>query len=168
MKKGGCLFIIIVLITTIMILFKVGIENWYVEKDFGQGYKLFIDADICYTKFNSHGQSVIPIGVTKYNYNSKYIIAQTKTKTGYSYDSIGYTPGSNTAKSFFDNISQRESYLTDYWIIRKHEFDTVPNDISIFVDGIKCTTIENILIGPLDSISFYKKLKELSIDLSLK
>ena len=102
MRKGLIITtVIMVIITTIMVvIINNSIGNWYVEKDFGEGYKLFIDRNILYTKFNKHGQYIIPTGVVKYNYNSKYIIVETVTKNGYSYDSISYIPNNYVANSF--------------------------------------------------------------------
>lgn len=174
MKKG---FVAIVAFILVVILFKLvviinnGIENWYVEKDFGEEYKLFIDRKILYTKFNKHGQYIIPTGVVKYNYNSKYIIVKTVTKNGYSYDSISYIPNNYVANSFFEVIPHEEdtlrNYLANYWIIEKKQFDTIPDEVYIYVDGLRYTTIKSIIIGPLDSLSFCKKLNELDIGLSL-
>lgn len=174
MRKGLIITtIIMVIITTIMVvIINNSIGNWYVEKDFGEGYKLFIDRNILYTKFNKHGQYIIPTGVVKYNYNSKYIIVETVTKNGYSYDSISYIPNNYVANSFLEVIPHEEdtlrNYLANYWIIEKKQFDTIPDEVYIYVDGLRYTTIKSIIIGPLDSLSFCKKLKELDIELSLK
>lgn len=126
--------------------------NWGTSEELGNGFIITSDKSLLYKKDNRE-YFVLPFGVTKYSYNSKWIIACT---TGY------YIKRNSKNKK--DNIS-----LTNYWIIDKecpihyNEQDS----ITLYIDGYAYPIITNGLIGPMDSLSFIKFIKKNNIPLTL-
>ena len=81
--------------------------------------------------------------VTGYNKNDEYIIYRTCS------------------------YRLKKSIFTEYWILDKNVQMTIKNCADSDTTCYR-KMIQMVLNGPLDSLSFYKKLDELNIDLKLK
>lgn len=134
-------------------------KNWYVTEHLGNNFVLYVQNEIMYQMDDGRVYSVIPYHLKSLNYDEKWIIAKTK--------------GMNAS---FKGSNRQEEDGSQYWIINKNapilNLDSMyksksakmlvkdyPDPYNIISTGV---------IGPLDSISFNKKLRDLRVRLELK
>lgn len=152
--KRTCLIIVaLAVIFTGVAIFNC-IDEWYVSNKLGNNYVFTSDNGILY-QIGRHDYFVIPYGITSISHDAKWIIAKT----------TGLNASYKKSQKQYNNGSQ-------YWIINKEapivKIDSVNSLNMMLINSYEYPIISNGLIGPLDSVSFNKKLKKLRINLTLR
>ncbi|MGO5522650.1 hypothetical protein [Phocaeicola plebeius] len=146
------------LLTGFIIIIGVGLyinsvlKDWDVEQDLGSNYILCADGEILYQSGDEKPvEYVIPFGTTKYGFNERWIVVETKTHLG-----------------FHQTLSQDTitGEVCNYWIIDK----SIPVDINapstfedIYYQDNAYSIVRKSLIGPLDSLGYKKEISKRSI-----
>lgn len=133
-----------------------GLKDWGISEKLGNNYILTSDKEILY-QLDNHEYFVIPAEVSSVNYNEKWIIAKTQ--------------GMNAS---FKGSNQQCDDGSQYWIINKDA--SILNLDSMYKSKSAKMLIKDYsdpyniistgIIGPFDSISFYKKINDLKINLA--
>lgn len=131
-----------------IVLMMSSCSNFYGDKNLGSGYFLWQDGRYKEIVFSTEkvykGEviyNVIEENVSNVNFNDSYIIVKTS--------------------KFIDPKTE----LTKFWVIDK----TVSINLNNCHDQASCDKLLKINVtGPMDSISFYQKLKKLNIGLKFK
>lgn len=128
------------------------LKDWNVEQDLGSNYILCTDGEILYQSGDEKlVEYVIPFGTTKYGFNERWIVVETKTRLG-----------------FHQTLSQDTitGEVCNYWIIDK----SIPVDINapstfedIYYQDNAYSIVRKSLIGPLDSLGYKKEISKRSI-----
>lgn len=130
------------------------IDDWYITEKLGNNYVFTSDYGIQY-QTGGHDYFVIPFGITSINHDTKWIIAKT-----------------TDLNALYKKSQNKCNDGSQYWIIDKDaeiiKIDSVLNSNMMSIKGYEYPIISNGLIGPLDSISFCNKLKELKIRITFK
>lgn len=126
--------------------------NWGTSEELGNGFIITSDRNLLY-RDNDTEYFVLPFGVKKYAYNTKWIITYTE----------GYSITRNL-KEKKKNLS-----LTNYWIIDKEIpiHHNKQDSTILYINGEAYPIITNGLIGPMDSLSFIDSIKKYKIPLKI-
>lgn len=126
--------------------------NWGISEELGNGFIITSDRNLLYRDGDTE-YFVLPFGVKKYAYNTKWIIICTE----------GYSEKCNL-KEKKKNLNQ-----TNYWIIDKgipiHH--NKQDSIILYINGEAYPVITNGLMGPMDSLSFTESIKDYNIPLKI-
>ena len=119
--------------------------NWGISEELGSGFIITSDKSLLYF--------VLPFGVTKYKYNTKWIVA--------------YTEGYSITRNLQEK--KNSSSLTNYWIIDKEMpiHLNKQDSVVLYINGIAYPIITNGLIGPMDSLSFIDSVRKFDIPLRI-
>ena len=126
--------------------------NWGISEELGSGFIITSDKSLLYRDGNTE-YFVLPFGVTKYTYNTKWIVA--------------YTEGYSITRNLQEK--KNSSSLTNYWIIDKEMpiHHNKQDSVVLYINGIAYPIITNGLIGPMDSLSFIDSVRKFDIPLRI-
>ena len=128
------------------------LKNWDIEQNLGSNYILCADGEIIYQPSDEKpAEYIIPFGTARYGFDERWIVVETKTRTGFH----------QTLPQ--DTIAGEAS---NYWIIDKSiqvDTDTPLRFDDIYYQGNAYSVIRKSLIGPLDSLSFEKEKQKRGI-----
>ncbi len=128
------------------------LKNWDIEQNLGSNYILCADGEIIYQPSDEKpAEYIIPFGTARYGFDERWIVVETKTRTGFH----------QTLPQ--DTIAGEAS---NYWIIDKSipvETDNPSTFEDIYYQGNTYSVIRKSLIGPLDSLSFEKEKQKRGI-----
>ena len=125
--------------------------NWGVSEELGDGFVITSDHSLLYREGDSE-YFVLPFGVKKYAYNTKWIIARTE----------GYAVTRNSQ----DRKSLNPPH---YWIIDKETpiHHSKQDSVVLYINGEAYPVITNGLMGPMDSLSFVDAIKKYNIPIAI-
>lgn len=148
------LFIGLFLIACLELFLNSIFKDWDVEQDLGSHYILCSDGEILYQRGDEEpAEFVIPFGTARYGFDERWIIVETKTRSG-----------------FHQTLPQDTiaGEVSNYWIIDKAIPVNTDNSSTfgdIYYQGNTYSVIRKNLIGPLDSLDFEKETGKRSIKL---
>lgn len=128
------------------------LKDWNVEQDLGNNYILCADGEIIYQPSDEKpAEYVIPFGTARYGFDQRWIVVETKTRSG-----------------FHQTLTQDTiaGEVSNYWIIDKSilvDTDNPSTFEDIYYQGNTYSVIRKNLIGPLDSLSFEKEKQKRGI-----
>ena len=135
-----------VFIVGVGLYFNSVLKNWDIEQDLGSNYILCADGEIIYQSSDKKpAEYVIPFGTARYGFDDRWIVVETKTRSG-----------------FHQTLPQDTiaGEVSNYWIIDKSipvDTDNPSTFEDIYYQGNTYSVIRKSLIGPLDSLSFEKE-----------
>lgn len=128
------------------------LKNWDIEQNLGSNYILCADGEIIYQSSDEKpAEYVIPFGTARYGFDERWIVVETKTRSGFH-------------QTFPQDTIAGEA--SNYWIIDKSisvDTDNPSTFEDIYYQGNTYSVIRKSLIGPLDSIDFEKEKQKRGI-----
>lgn len=145
-----------IIIVGLILYFNSVFKDWDVEQDFGSNYILCAGGEVFYRSGDEEPiEYVIPFGTARYGFDERWIIVETKTRSGFH-------------QTLPKDINTGE--VCDYWIIDK----SIPVDIEnpstfedIYNQGNAYSIIRESLIGPMDSLTLQKEKQKRGIRVGL-
>lgn len=148
------IIIVFILIVGLGLYFNFVLKNWDIEQNLGSNYILCADGEIIYQSGDEKpAEYVIPFGITRYGFNKRWIVVETKTQSGFH-------------QTFPQDTIAGE--VSNYWIIDKSipvDTDNPSTFGDIYYQGNTYSVIRKSLIGPLDSLDFEKETRKRSLKL---
>lgn len=145
-----------IIIVGLGLYFNSVLKNWDIEQDLGSNYILCADGEIIYQLSDEKpAEYVIPFGTSRYGFDERWIVVETKTRSGFHRI---LSP---------DTITDE---VCEYWIIDKLipvDLDNPSTFENIYNQNHVYSIVRKGLIGPLDSLSFEIERQKRGVEVRL-